>query len=197
MSPTPTTENKRGPRSDRPARLLAALQQAGNHGLSPTALAAIIGLHSSTTQLRNYLQRLGTGAIFALKHGTCTLYFHGSTHPKEAAARHAQYAQTFFDARTAKRLATMGLTPNPARQRSLGTPPRHCTRLRAVDPDGLRRDAKVTVPEGLQIQVCPAGQDTRHSPAPNHRGALKALPLGQYEVPPSPWAQAVSQRAAA
>lgn len=180
------------PRSERPEQILAALTKAGTLGLNVAEVQAALSINSlSTASVRMHLASLvEAGQAYCLKLHPALVYYAASVPRKAAESGFSQRAGRLFASRAAKRNEALGWTAQPKR---LGTPARR-RELPAVDPQGLRRDATVTVPTSVQVQTCPAGQDMRRRADPNHRGEFSRLPIGQYPEPGSSWAQAATEQ---
>lgn len=190
--------NHIGPKTHLPDRIRKALQAAGTLGLSSADLAQAIGVHGvGTTSMRQHAGSLiKSGEVFMLHRGPAAMYFHGSVCRKAAELRFASHAPALFLARAAKSRATRERAAGKPEGRPAGTTYGTLPRKRhlpAVDPNGLRRDAAVTVPAGVQVQVCPSGQDMRRRADPAHRGEFGSLPIGQYPEPGSSWVDAANE----
>lgn len=173
--------------------LLSTLLQAGARGLTPIELAQAVGLTHTSNLTRTQAKLAAQGRLYILSQHPVYILYHADV-PRAS-------AEALLPARVAGDLAQRAHKRSTTLAQRAGRPApaapspvlRRTTTLRAVDPHALRRDATVTVPEGLQVQHLPCGKDTRHSADPSHRGELCALPLGQYATEARPWVRELWQ----
>ncbi len=160
------------------------LDRAGTEGLMLAELLAQLPGWSRTSIYSAITQLVKAGQSSVERQHPYAVHFAASV-PEDV--RKATFARRMREERQRRGQAVRDGTE--AHLKRQGRALRAATRLRkpvrAVDPQALRPDAVVTMPEGLQVQVCP-GYRTKWE-----RHAVEAQPVPLPLDPPRPWVEAL------
>ena len=177
------------------AHLDDVLRLAGAEGLSMAELRSQLG-KSRTAVYATTAAARRAGTCEVEQQHPVAFYFHASV---PESVRRATFERRAVHERQRRRAATVAGFAQHVAQRSKPTAAAHAaaptrpalTRahrpVRAVDPNGLKADATVTYPPGLQVQHCPGYRSLPE------RLLTDCQPEPLPEEPASPWVHAVLQ----